>query len=84
MAYANYAAQPTHLKTSGFPERYDRNGDVATYTALRGRRSVSMLRDCPTNQAVAAATGKLAPDALLFSWPEASERRRLRCPLDAY
>jgi hypothetical protein len=35
------------VKTSGFPERYDRNGDVASYTALTGRRSVSMLRDKP-------------------------------------
>jgi hypothetical protein len=35
------------VKTSGFPERYDRNGDVATYTTLKGRRSVSMLRDKP-------------------------------------
>ena len=50
-----------------------RKGAVATYTTLTGRAErFHVTRLCPP------------ADALLFSWPEASERRRLRCPLDAY
>jgi hypothetical protein len=63
------ACNDAEIKTCRFPERYDRKGDVATYTRSR---------------AVAAATGKAAPRCLLFSCPEASERRRLRCPPEVY